>query len=81
MTRIPSGLMAIIAVVLAVLGGRTDSVQDKYTLMVPNGLAFSEFGGYEDWQVVAARCLDSGRIARPRIRGPVRPGAELTGEG
>jgi Cytochrome P460 len=29
------------------------STQDKYTLKVPNGLAFSEFKGYEDWPVVA----------------------------
>src|SRR5271165_167025 len=29
------------------------STQDKYTLKVPNGLAFSEFRGYEDWQVVS----------------------------
>jgi mono/diheme cytochrome c family protein len=27
--------------------------QDKYTLKVPNGLAFSEFRGYEGWQVVS----------------------------
>ena len=53
MTRIPSWPMVIIAVVLAVLGGRAISAQDKYTVQVPNGLAFSEFRGYEDWQVVA----------------------------
>ena len=53
MTRIPSWLMVIIAVVLAVLGGRAISAQDKYTVQVPNGLAFSEFRGYEDWQTVA----------------------------
>jgi mono/diheme cytochrome c family protein len=29
------------------------STQDKYTLKVPNGLAFSEFRGYEDWQTVS----------------------------
>jgi mono/diheme cytochrome c family protein len=29
------------------------SAQDKYTLKVPNGLAFSEFRGYEDWQTVS----------------------------
>jgi hypothetical protein len=45
--------MVMIAVVLALLGGRAISVQDKYTLQVPDGLAFSEFRGYEDWQVVA----------------------------
>jgi hypothetical protein len=27
--------------------------QDKYTLKVPGGLAFSEFKGYESWQVVS----------------------------
>jgi hypothetical protein len=53
MTRIPSWLTVIIAVVLAVLGGRAISAQDKYTVQVPNGLAFSEFRGYEDWQTVA----------------------------
>ena len=29
------------------------STQDKYTLKIPNGLAFSEFRGYEDWQTVS----------------------------
>ena len=38
---------------LAVLGGRAISAQDKYTVQVPNGLAFSEFRGYEDWPTVA----------------------------
>jgi hypothetical protein len=28
------------------------SAQDKYTVKVPNGLAFSEFRGYEGWQVI-----------------------------
>ena len=41
------------AVALAVLGGKAFSAQDKYTLRVPNGLAFSDFRGYENWQVVA----------------------------
>ena len=44
---------AAIAVVLAVLGGRAVSAQDKYTVRVPNGLAFSEFRGFEDWATVA----------------------------
>jgi mono/diheme cytochrome c family protein len=29
------------------------SAQDKYTLKIPNGLAFAEFRGYEDWQTVS----------------------------
>ena len=32
--------------------GAAISAQDKYTVKVPNGLAFSEFRGYEKWQVV-----------------------------
>ena len=53
MTKIPFWLMVIIVVTLAVLGGRAISAQDKYTVQVPGGLAFSEFRGYEDWQTVA----------------------------
>jgi len=41
-----------IAGVCAALGGTAFSAQDRYTLQVPNGLAFSEFRGYEKWQVV-----------------------------
>jgi mono/diheme cytochrome c family protein len=29
------------------------STQDKYSLKIPNGLAFSEFRGYESWPVIA----------------------------
>src|SRR3981189_3700937 len=63
MTRVSSWLMVIIAVVLAILvGSRAMSAQDKYTLKVPNGLAFSEFKGYEGWQVVAVS-LNGGLLA------------------
>jgi len=53
MTRIASSLIVIVTAVLAVIGGRAISAQDKYSLQVPNGLAFSEFKGHEAWQVVA----------------------------
>ena len=42
-----------IAALLAALGGMALAAQDKYTVQVPDGLAFSEFRGYEDWQAVA----------------------------
>jgi hypothetical protein len=42
-----------IAAWLAVLGGLIISAQDKYTVKVPGGLAFSEFRGYEAWQTIA----------------------------
>ena len=53
MGRTPSRLMMAAAVVLPVLGGLAFAAQDKYTLQVPGGLAFSEFRGYESWQVVS----------------------------
>jgi hypothetical protein len=39
--------------VLAADAPAKKSAQDKYTLKVPGGLAFSEFKGYESWQVVS----------------------------
>ena len=58
--RIPTVVIVVVALavsVLAVLGSRAISAQDtgqaKYTVRVPNGLAFSEFRGYESWQTVS----------------------------
>ena len=50
--------IAIIAGVLAAIGGRAFSAEDKYAVKVPEGLAFSEFRGYESWQYVAAHQTD-----------------------
>ena len=43
----------IIAGVLAIVGSRVISAQDKYAVKVPGGLAFSEFRGYEAWQAIS----------------------------
>jgi hypothetical protein len=52
--RIPFSMTIMGAVSLAVVaGGIALAAQDKYTVKVPGGLAFSEFKGYESWQVVA----------------------------
>ncbi|HEX5229925.1 MAG TPA: cytochrome P460 family protein [Bryobacteraceae bacterium] len=45
--------IALVAGVIGLMGGAAASAQDKYTLKVPNGLAFSEFKGYEGWQLVS----------------------------
>jgi len=44
-----------IAMSLAVFASGTaiSAGPDKYTVKVPGGLAFSEFKGYESWQVIA----------------------------
>ena len=44
--------IAMITGILALVGDWAIS-QDKYSLKVPNGLAFSELKGYEAWQVIA----------------------------
>jgi hypothetical protein len=36
-----------IAASLAVLGGIALAAQDRYTLKIPDGLAFSDFQGYD----------------------------------
>jgi Cytochrome P460 len=45
--------IGIAAVWLAVLAGLAISAQDKYTVKVPGGLAFSEFRGYEGWHAIS----------------------------
>ena len=50
----------LIAVMAAVLASIALAAQDKYTLKVPNGLAFSEFRGYENWQDVAVSQTENG---------------------
>jgi cytochrome P460 len=50
LTLISLGILASIAVFATSIA---ISAQDKYTVQVPGGLAFSEFRGYEDWAVIA----------------------------
>jgi len=45
--------IVIMVVVLAVSGSMPLAAQDKFTLKALNGVAFSEFRGYETWQDVA----------------------------
>jgi hypothetical protein len=71
MRGISYGLIAIVAVGLAVVGGRTFSAQDKYSLQVPNGLAFSEFRGYEDWQTIAVSQTEATNVLRVIFGNPV----------
>jgi len=51
MSRISIPTIAILG--FTVLGGIALAAQDKYTVKVPDGLAFSEFKGFENWQTVA----------------------------
>jgi hypothetical protein len=49
-------VLAVLIIGLAlsgVVGIGLAAQQDKYTLKVPGGLAFSDFGGYESWQAIS----------------------------
>lgn len=50
-TLITLSITVSLAIVCGIAISATPN-QDKYTLKVPGGLAFSEFRGYESWQVI-----------------------------
>ena len=49
-----------IAALPLVVGGIALAAQDRFTVTVPNGLSFSEFRGYENWQYVAVSATGDG---------------------
>ena len=57
--------------VLAAVGGWAFAAQDKFTVKVPDGLAFSEFRGYEDWQAVGPSQTDAQNVMRLILANPV----------
>ncbi len=62
MRRVRFWPIVIVAVAFSILVGKAISAQDKYIVQAPNGLAFSEFRGYEDWSVIAIS-ENGGKIA------------------
>jgi hypothetical protein len=55
-----TGFNSVVAavVVLTVLVATVVYAQDKYSLMSPGGIAFSDFRGYEDWPAVSSARQD-----------------------
>ena len=53
MNRMSKLTIGIATVWIALLGSLAMSAQDKYSVKVPGGLAFSEFRGYESWQAIS----------------------------
>jgi Cytochrome P460 len=77
MKRTAFPAIVIVAVLLAVLGGMALAQQDKYTVRVPGGLAFSEFRGYEAWQVVSIS--QNGPLMAAILANPVMTDAYAAG--
>jgi len=68
MKKTPFQAIVIIALLLAVLGGMALAAQDRFTVKVPNGIAFSDFRGYETWQNVAVSQTENGlKVIERRI--------------
>ena len=75
--------IAILAGVLAAVGGTVIFAQDKYTVKVPGGLAFSEFKGYESWQLVSISQdgpLVAAILANPVMIAAFQAGAPANGK-
>jgi hypothetical protein len=51
-------VIGIASASLAVLVGTAMSAQDKYSLKTSSGIAFSDFRGYEGWEVVSSARTD-----------------------
>jgi hypothetical protein len=62
----------IVGMLLCVLAGiGLTAQQNKDTAKVPNGLAVSDFKGYEDWQSVAPSETDAQKVMRIILANPV----------
>src|SRR6201991_3394130 len=78
-----STLTIATATVLAVLGGMAVYAADKYALKSPDGIAFSDFKGYEDWSVVSSARTDEVLkviVANPAMIAAFKAGIPLNGE-
>ena len=82
MTRQSKLATTIVSAVLAV-GGRGAYAQDKYSLISPGGIAFSDFKGYEDWAAVSSARTDEVLkviVANPTMIQAYKAGAPGSGQ-
>jgi hypothetical protein len=61
---------SVIVVASLLVVGMTVAAQDRFTIKSPNGIAFSEFKGYDAWQVIAPSQTDaaSGCMTAPCVK-------------
>jgi hypothetical protein len=59
LTMVATAVAALAVLVVAVVYAQgQDKNNDKYSLVSPSGIAFSDFRGYEDWSVVSSARTD-----------------------
>jgi hypothetical protein len=69
--KIIRGVLVFGIVLCGLVGVSLAAQQNKATVKVPNGLALSEFKGYEDWQSVGPSLTDSAKVIRLILANPV----------
>ncbi len=77
MSRIPFWKKLIFAAWIAVTSGAAVYAQDKYSLKTPDGIAFSDFKGYEDWSVVSSARTEE--VLKVIVANPIMIGAYKAG--
>lgn len=76
-------IAVIVAPSLAVFASVTLAQQDKYSLKIPDGLAFSEFRGYENWEDVTVSQTETqikAIVANPVMMEAFRNGLPSSGK-
>ncbi len=80
-------VVTVLAVLVAVAVYAQDSgspnAQDKYSLISPSGIAFSDFRGYEDWPVASSAHQDEiikVIVANPKMIGAYEAGVPGNGQ-
>src|SRR5277367_2827245 len=77
--------VAVLAVLVAaaLYAQGKDNNKDKYSLISPGGIAFSDFRGYEDWSVVSSARTDEVLkviVANPAMIKAYKAGVPLNGQ-
>jgi hypothetical protein len=70
-------VVVLIGITCSVLVALAAATQDKYTVKVPGGLSFSEFRGYEAWQLVSIS--EDGPLIAATLANPAMIKAYLAG--
>ena len=70
-------IASLLIVLASIFVAGVAPAQDKYTVKVPGGLAFSEFRGYESWEVVSVS--EDGGLLAVIVANPVMIGAYKAG--
>ena len=76
-------LFAVLASLPVLFGGLAIAAQDRYTLRIPDGLAFADFRGYENWETVAVSQTETAIkaiLANPIMMAAFRSGLPAEGK-